>query len=138
MTSIPVISRIFFDLKILHTRFARLVLGVAVMEDIGLWAVLAIATALAQSQGVPASLIARQIAFTLIYFVLGLTVMPRLLGRAHEATWNGFAKNSPTAYLLLILFAYVGLAAALKINLVLPHSSPDWSFPTGCLGSWRQ
>jgi len=43
VTSIPVISRIFFDLKILHTRFARLVLGVAVLEDIGLWAVLAVA-----------------------------------------------------------------------------------------------
>src|SRR6476619_6649748 len=43
VTSIPVISRIFFDLKILHTRFARLVLGVAVLEDIVLWAVLAVA-----------------------------------------------------------------------------------------------
>jgi Kef-type K+ transport system membrane component KefB len=31
VTSIPVISRIFHDLKILHTRFARLVLGVAVL-----------------------------------------------------------------------------------------------------------
>ncbi|HKF20768.1 MAG TPA: cation:proton antiporter, partial [Candidatus Angelobacter sp.] len=49
VTSIPVISRIFFDLKILHTRFARLVLGIAVLEDIGLWAVLAIATAMAAS-----------------------------------------------------------------------------------------
>src|SRR5690349_392746 len=84
VTSIPVISRIFFDLKILHTRFARLVLGVAVMEDIGLWAVLAIATALAQSQGVPASLIGSRIVFTLVYFVLGLTVLPRLLARTHE------------------------------------------------------
>jgi Kef-type K+ transport system membrane component KefB len=118
VTSIPVISRIFFDLKILHTRFARLVLGVAVMEDIGLWAVLAIATALAQSQEVPASLIARQITFTLIYFVIGLTVMPRIWARIHEAGWNAFAKSSPAAYLLMILFAYVGLAAALKINLV--------------------
>jgi Kef-type K+ transport system membrane component KefB len=118
VTSIPVISRIFFDLKILHTRFARLVLGVAVMEDIGLWAVLAIATALAQSQDVPASLIARQITFTLIYFVIGLTVMPRIWRRIHEAGWNAFAKSSPAAYLLMILFAYVGLAAVLKINLV--------------------
>jgi Kef-type K+ transport system membrane component KefB len=118
VTSIPVISRIFFDLKILHTRFARLVLGVAVMEDIGLWAVLAIATALAQSQNVPASLIARQITFTLIYFVIGLTVMPRIWGRIHEAGWNAFAKSSPAAYLLMILFAYIGLAAALKVNLV--------------------
>ena len=58
VTSIPVISRIFFDLKILHTRFARLVLGVAVLEDIVLWAVLAIATAIADSSGLPARKIA--------------------------------------------------------------------------------
>jgi Kef-type K+ transport system membrane component KefB len=45
VTSIPVISKILYDLKILHTRFARLVLGVAVIEDILLWAVLAVATA---------------------------------------------------------------------------------------------
>src|SRR4029077_14337893 len=31
--SVPVVSEIFADLKILHTRFARLVLGVAVLED---------------------------------------------------------------------------------------------------------
>src|SRR3954471_17906821 len=43
VTSIPVISRIFADLKILQTRFARLVLGVAVLEDIALWLALAIA-----------------------------------------------------------------------------------------------
>src|ERR1700680_2933118 len=45
VTSIPVISKILYDLKILHTRFARLVLGVAVIEDIVLWAVLAVAMA---------------------------------------------------------------------------------------------
>jgi Kef-type K+ transport system membrane component KefB len=49
VTSIPVISRIFHDLGILHTRFASLVLGAAILEDIALWAVLAIATALAAS-----------------------------------------------------------------------------------------
>ncbi|HVO62169.1 MAG TPA: cation:proton antiporter [Terriglobales bacterium] len=47
VTSVPVISKIFADLKILHTRFARLVLGVAVLEDIVLWAALAMATAVA-------------------------------------------------------------------------------------------
>jgi Kef-type K+ transport system membrane component KefB len=31
VTSVPVVSKIFSDLKILHTRFARLVLGVAVL-----------------------------------------------------------------------------------------------------------
>src|SRR5215831_8032716 len=84
VTSIPVISRIFFDLKILHTRFARLVLGVAVLEDIGLWAVLAVATALADSSGLPQKSIALHIFLTIIYFALGLTLMPRLLSRLHE------------------------------------------------------
>jgi Kef-type K+ transport system membrane component KefB len=118
VTSIPVISRIFFDLKILHTRFARLVLGVAVIEDVTLWAILAVATALAQSQSVPAPLIARTIGFTLTFFIASLTLMPRLLSRVHDARWNTFARHSPTAYLVLIMFAYVGAAAALQINLV--------------------
>ena len=47
VTSVPVISRMFSDLNILHTRFARLVLGVAVLEDIVLWLALAVATATA-------------------------------------------------------------------------------------------
>jgi K+:H+ antiporter len=47
VTSVPVVSKIFADLKILDTRFARLVLGVAVLEDIVLWLALAVATALA-------------------------------------------------------------------------------------------
>ncbi len=46
VTSIPVISRIFHDLGILQTRFASLILGSAVLEDIALWGVLAVATAL--------------------------------------------------------------------------------------------
>src|ERR1700758_2173236 len=37
VTSVPVVSKIFADLHILHTRFARLILGVAVLEDIVLW-----------------------------------------------------------------------------------------------------
>ena len=47
VTSVPVVSKIFADLKILHTRFARLILGVAVLEDIVLWLALAVATAMA-------------------------------------------------------------------------------------------
>src|SRR5437763_5730834 len=95
VTSIPVISRIFFDLKILHTRFARLVLGVAVMEDIGLWAVLAIATALSESSGLPQKKIAIHIVMTLLYFVLGLTLIPRALKRISKSRFNLLAINSP-------------------------------------------
>jgi Kef-type K+ transport system membrane component KefB len=50
VTSIPVISRIMHDLGILDTAFARVVLGVAVLEDIVLYVVLAIAVGYADGK----------------------------------------------------------------------------------------
>src|SRR5947209_2749307 len=118
VTSIPVISRIFFDLKILHTRFARLVLGVAVLEDIGLWAVLAVATALAESGNSPRTNIATHIIVTLVYFGLGLTLVPRALKRISKSRFNLLAINSPVTFTLLIAFGYVAVAGLLDVNLV--------------------
>jgi Kef-type K+ transport system membrane component KefB len=118
VTSIPVISRIFFDLKILHTRFARLVLGVAVLEDIGLWAVLAVATSLAASAGLPKQAIAVHIILTLVYFALGLTLAPRATKRISKSRFNMLANNSPVTFTLLIVFGYVAVAGLLGVNLV--------------------
>ena len=130
VTSIPVISRIFYDLGILKTRFAKLVLGVAVIEDVVLWAVLAIATALAkQHQGSPTQMIVREIALTIASFGFGLTVAPRLLKRLRRAKWNVLAQASPAAHLLLVLFAYVALAAFLDINIVFAAFLAGFSVP---------
>ncbi len=118
VTSIPVISRILHDLGILHTRFARLILGVAVLEDIALWAVLAIATALASAGALPRAAIARHLAATLLYFAFGLTLGPVLLRRLNGARLNVLATASPVGYVLAVLFAYGALAAALDVNLV--------------------
>jgi len=118
VTSIPVISRIFHDLKILHTRFARLVLGVAVVEDIALWAVLAVALAIAKSGSVPQREIVQHVAATLIYLVAGLTLAPRLLRRIARARWNILAAASPIGYLSVVLFFYVALAAALNVSTI--------------------
>ena len=118
VTSIPVISRIFFDLKILHTRFARLVLGVAVLEDIGLWAVLAVATALAGSAGLPRQSIALHIVMTLVYFAFGLTLAPRATKRISKSRFNMLANTSPVTFTLLIVFSYVAVAGLLHVNLV--------------------
>jgi Kef-type K+ transport system membrane component KefB len=118
VTSIPVISKILHDLGILHTRFARLVLGVAVLEDIVLWAVLAIATALAHAAAVPQREIVYHVMATLLYFGAGLTFAPALLRRLNQARWNVLAYTSPVAYIVLVLLAYTGVAAALGISLV--------------------
>lgn len=131
VTSIPVISRIFHDLRILHTRFAKLILGVAVMEDVVLWAVLAIATALAGSKTMPTHVIAQRIALTLLYFAAGLTLFPRLGRRLEQARWNVFARHSMTAYLILLLFAYVALAAAMNVSLVLAAFLAGFAVPRG-------
>jgi Kef-type K+ transport system membrane component KefB len=118
VTSIPVISRILHDLKILHTRFARLVLGVAVIEDIALWAVLAIATALAKTGILPKHEIATHIATTLGYFAVGVTIAPALLRRISNTRWNFLGTSSPVAYLTIVLLGFATTAALLDVSLV--------------------
>jgi len=118
VTSIPVISKILHDLQILHTRFARLILSVAVIEDVVLWAVLAVATALAGSGTIPRQKIVVHIAVTLLYFGAGLLLGPDLVGRLTSARWNSVAQKSPTAYVIVLLLAYAALAAAFNISLV--------------------
>ena len=118
VTSIPVISRILHDLNILHTRFARLVLGVAVLEDIALWAVLAVATALAAAGSVPQATIARHVASTVAYFGIGMAIAPRLLKKLSRARWNVLARTSPVGYVVAVLLAYAALAATMDVSLV--------------------
>ncbi len=118
VTSIPVISKILHDLNVLHTRFARLVLGVAVLEDIGLWALLALATALAKSQNVPQVKILGHVLAAIGYFGVGLFLAPAVLQRVTRARWNVLARTSPIGYAVSVLFAYVGVAAMLDVSLV--------------------
>lgn len=118
VTSIPVISRIFHDLGISQTRFARLVLGVAVIEDILLWGVLAVATALAASSVLPREKIALHVGAALLFFALGLTVLPRLLRWANQWRGNVLKRNAPVAYVAAVLLTYTAAAAALDVSLV--------------------
>lgn len=116
VTSIPVISRIFHDLKILHTRFARLVLGVAVIEDIVLWGVLAVATGLSTAGTLSAPRIGAHVAAVLLYFVLGLTIFPIVIRWVAGASWNVLAKNAPVAFVVAVLFAYTAVGAAMDVS----------------------
>ncbi len=131
VTSIPVISRIFYDLKILHTRFASIVLGVAVIEDIVLWAVLGVAIALASSTLLPPRVIAEHIGMTLLYFASGLSLGPALLKRFNASRWNIVATISPVGYVIGVLFAYTALAAALNVSLVFAAFLAGFGFASG-------
>ncbi len=122
VTSIPVITKIFSDLGILHTRFASLQLGSAVLEDIGLWGVLSIASAIAASKLATAgdelgASIGEHIAMNAVFVLVALFVMPIILRSLSRAKWNVLAHNSPIAWMLTIFLGYVSLAAALDVTL---------------------
>jgi Kef-type K+ transport system membrane component KefB len=118
VTSVPVVSKIFADLKILHTRFARLVLGVAVLEDIGLWLALAIATAVAGKAVLNPRQMSYHLIATITFFGLGLTVFPRIVKRINKSRFNVFAKHSPVAYAISVLLGYCVLAGLLDVSIV--------------------
>src|SRR6201996_3967008 len=118
VTSVPVVSKIFADLKILHTRFARLVLGVAVLEDIVLWLALAIATATAGKAALDPRAMSWHLAVTVGFFALGLTVVPRVVKRINKAEFNVMARTSPVGYAIAVLLAYCAVAGALDVSLV--------------------
>ena len=118
VTSVPVVSKIFADLKILHTRFARLVLGVAVLEDIVLWLALAVATAIAGKATLRPKELSYHLVTTLGFFGLGLTIIPRIVKRINKSRFNVFAKHSPLAYAIAVLLAYCVVAGALDVSLV--------------------
>jgi Kef-type K+ transport system membrane component KefB len=118
VTSVPVVSKIFADLNILDTRFARLILGVAVLEDIVLWLALAIATSIAAKSHLHPWQMGLHLLVTVAYFALGLTVVPRLIKRINSARWNVLVRHSPTGYAIAVLLAYCAVAGALDVNIV--------------------
>ena len=123
VTSIPVITKIFYDLGILHTRFASLMLGAAVLEDIMLWGVLAVATAVASATvtaagGALAETISVHVVANVAYVAAAMTVAPILLRWLGRARWNPLATRAPVAWVMVVFLGYVAAAAALDVTLV--------------------
>ena len=118
VTSVPVVSKIFADLKILHTRFARIILGVAVLEDIVLWLALAVATAFAGRGALDPRKMSYHLIVTIAFFVLGLTIIPRIVKRINKSSWNVIAKQSPVGYAIAVLLGYCVVAGTLDISVV--------------------
>lgn len=137
VTSIPVISRIFLDLKILHTRFASLILGTAMLEDIGLFAALAVATALARGGGELTAQLATHLPITVGYLLVGLLVAPRVLDRVHDLRVNVLARRARPAYALLLMLGYTAVAALLGVNVVFGAFLAGFGL-VGGIGGWHR
>ncbi|HEY2789788.1 MAG TPA: cation:proton antiporter [Gaiellales bacterium] len=129
VTSIPVISRIMHDLGILDTTFARVVLGVAVLEDLVLYVVLAVAIGYAGAKsgtlfGLPDALGLRggtaadmiyHIGATLVFLGVSLVVGPPLYRWVGGLKVNLIQRASPIAHQLTFMF--LATIAALGLGL---------------------
>ena len=136
--SIPVISRIFWDLGIMKTRFVSLILGYALLEDLALWVVLAFATALATAQKHVAGDVSWHVISTLIYTFIGLMVAPGLLKRLSNAGWNVLYKASPVGYAMAVLMTYCAVAAIFEVNLQFAALLAGYGIVGGLYGTQRE
>jgi Kef-type K+ transport system membrane component KefB len=55
---------------------------------------------------------------TVVFFGLGLTVLPRIVKRINKLRFNVLARQSPVAYALSVLLAYCALAGLFDISMV--------------------
>jgi Kef-type K+ transport system membrane component KefB len=130
VTSIPVISRIMMDLGILESAFARIVLTAAVIEDVALYVVLAVALGLVQQQsgedfGLAALLgldpsssvsMAYHVFGSLAFIGLALWLGPKLLRRLVGSPYNLLQQRSPIAFQLAFMLALVGICLYIGIT----------------------
>lgn len=142
VTSIPVISRIFWDLGIMRTRFVSLLLGYAVLEDIALWVVLAFATALAKSTSFGAqhlgNTVASHLLSTLIYMIAAMALMPRVLKGISHSRWNVLNQASPVGYVIFVLMAYCAIAQVFAVNIQFAALLAGFGIVGGIRGTERE
>ena len=121
VTSIPVISRIFLDLKIMETQFARIVLGCATLHDLILWIALAMATGMVANGATGSAdpwLLARTIVVSLLFLGLALWLGPKVLAVISRHRLNVISRSSPTGYTLAICLVFAALASGLGVNII--------------------
>lgn len=118
VTSIPVISRLFIDLNLMGTRFARTVVTAATIQDLILWAILAVATAIQQGHGSDPVDLGRVAVTTVVFAILSFMLGPRVLRVVGRLGVKRFTEASLIGYTLLVCLAFVTIASLLDINVV--------------------
>ena len=112
ITSIPVISKIFFDIDMMNSKFSNMVLTVSTVQDLCLWIFLNLAISLVETGK-----------FEIISFLTTTFVTIGLLALAKGIEWFVKKKNIrlkkeilPISF--LILFAIIYLLSKLNINIM--------------------
>lgn len=117
VTSIPVISKIFMDLGLMPTKFAKVVIATATLHDIILWTAIAVATTVQRSGDVHVVELVRAVVVCLVFIgffmVLGDRIIQLITRLAPQ-----FAHVYPVAYLLIVCLALAALASYIDAGAV--------------------
>jgi Kef-type K+ transport system membrane component KefB len=118
VTSIPVVSRIFLDIGLMNTAFARNVIAAATVQDLVLWTLLALATAVQHGDATDAAGMARVISVTGAFVLVSLFLAPALVRTVRRRCFGKFSDASLTGYSILLCLMFVAAASLLEVNIV--------------------
>lgn len=111
ITSIPVISKIFFDMGIINTRFANVVLTASTLQDLCLWILLNTAIDIALSE----ELNIGSMCFV-IFLTLAMFLLVHFIGRKLEKINIRISNSSLMQLCFISLFVIVAALSYLRIN----------------------
>ncbi|QRK04953.1 cation:proton antiporter [Archangium violaceum] len=118
ITAIPILGRIFMELRLAHTRIAALTIGAAAIDDIAGWLLLGVVTLIVQNQFAPSKLVWRLVAlaaYTAFVFLVARPLLKRFVD--NNLRRHGGLQTGTAALLLLAIFAsafvtsYIGVFA---------------------------
>jgi Kef-type K+ transport system membrane component KefB len=118
VTSIPVLTKIFLDLGIAPSRFARMVLGAAALQDLILWSILAVAIAAQQGEIVNTVDLVVVLGTTVAFAVFVILLAPTVVRALGKFVISRFSNDSLLGYTLLFCVALVSFASFLKVNII--------------------
>lgn len=119
VTSIPVISKLFNDLGIMHSRFAKLVVAIAGVHDILLWVALGIATSIAgKGEPVTAGAVFSSFGITAAFVLITIFLLNILFKNLTIRNGNFLFRASHIGYFLFIMFVVSSIAGYLNIDTI--------------------
>jgi Kef-type K+ transport system membrane component KefB len=114
ITSIPVISKIFFDMGIMNTKFSNTILTVATFQDLCLWILLNIATKIATTGNIKLSEMFFIVLITLVLFII-ITIFTKNVKKIDKKV------KTRTVYLIsfIVLLIVCGILSKFGINIIV-------------------
>jgi Kef-type K+ transport system membrane component KefB len=120
ITAIPILGRIFMELRLSHTRVAALSIGAAAIDDIAGWLLLGVVTLLVQHQFAPSKLFFRM--GTLVVYVAFVLLVARPLLKRFVGTHlrrHGGLQASAVAVMLLVVFASASITSLIGVFAII-------------------